>query len=644
MLYFWVIREEAGRPIDAHRFFADTEDLASIGPSPESEDPFVARITARPADVSIQSMNVDEALTLLCGAAGLHYQIAVRATVPSLNVGAVGSLHFLRVWARKERAADFIPTGNDSRVMGSPVVHDLPRERPFSVDPSSATFSPAATARANAAQESTLTFDRRAVSAVRVFGGYDEIEVSLLLRPGWLPDNEYLDNVADVDEAYAYWRGQFDPEYTDHSKMARSVFHSAHPGHAPYSGHFRRWMFPDEISNDDAELLARTIGPYTVERYYTHQTVGGQPIGPLQWCSGVWGGGLLPSHVRHWVPRRRQILETIARRNPGSTDRGPVVRIHFGLGSVTEREGLTVNVAEVAYTLDDVAYTLSATTYECPPSATSYVYADGTQVVKSQETNWPSAPHYRLAVVQTDEDSITALSTYDRLAAPPSPHDPGWVEYTGQVQFDRDRIGIRFMDTNLFNPVGFRESDIDAYGTSTTGLAITAYLHGHFWVQLTCTIRGDARMRTDAEGAVNDVVNATGERRRWQVRDTGFDGFQSRSTSGASAGNSYLATLDHAATDEAQFRNRADWEALANYAIRRSKELGGVTVAGEFTAFFITHKYRPGDAISGCDGLGLAFDRYPQVERVTHTNGPGGQRTKMTLTDPRHSPDAGAVG
>jgi hypothetical protein len=642
LLYLWVL--DAGHPINVFQFLADTAELVTLSPVPNHADPFIARITAEIDDVSIQSMNVDEALTVLLDAAGLHWQIAIKTGIPSTRRGTPTATHYLRVWAARETPAELDVT----RYMGVPELHDVPRESPFTVDPGGS-VTPIEIARANAAHQAAITYDPRDTSVVRILGGYDEVEVSLMMRPGW-PPHAQLDDVAEEDRITAreFWEDEFNPVMEFGGRIPRSVYHTSHPQHAANAKVFRFWMFPDDLTEVEAVALGRTTGAFTARRYRVRRA----EDATLQYVDPVWGGDLTSVRTQDWIPRRRPFHETIARKNVATTDQSPIVRVHFGMSSVRKGTGLFVSVAEVSYTLGTTSYTLSAVDeFELPDDSTVRLYADGSATPQTSTTAWPAnespANHYRLALVTTSGGEVTLIVPWDRTTDVPNPDDPGWVEYGGQAVIDEDRAGVWLLDANMWNDPAFREITDDEWGRSDRGLAITDYINGHFWVQVTAVIRGDQRIwresSTTASG-YDGPPRATGTRETFRLDDLGFDKFQRRLTSGGNAGNSYLAGLSHAATDETEYRNRNDEDELSYLAAKRVKQGAGSVVAGDLEIFFITKRYRPGDSFTGCSGLGLIFQRLPMIERVTFTSvAQSGQRTKLLLTDTRDSPEAGAV-
>lgn len=586
LVYFWIC--QAGVEVSAFELLRDTAAYVNAAPSADAPDPFVARMRNYVNDVAIRSVNVDEALALVCSAAGLHYEIALRSTT-GIRPWQVTTEHYLRIWATLEKPEHETASAPE-RYMGVPEVHDVPRDTPFT-DYAAAT--PAQIAEANAAHQSQLSIDVRDVSAPRFLGGCEEWEVSLLLRPGWTP-REYLDNIQTEydeegqpvgtlsDEAYeeaieaakAWWTEQFGERYEDDGRIAKSIFDGQHKNHATVASVFRKWIFPDS-GEARAPTYGRDDGPFDAQKYSPYINDDENPRRPW-WSDWTWGGGIprgqeLTPGCGRWVPRRRPLRETIGRRNLALTDRSPIVRIHFGVRDTSGELSMT-----------------------------------------------------------TDEHSGRLIYT------PPEPNDDGWVPFTGQVEILDDQAGIRFVEDNIYNATPFREWPDDGWRR----LAIFAYIEGHFWVQLTGTVRGDRRM----EEARVSGSGATGSRIVHDIRDLGMDRFQYRRRRGPGAGNSYLwapyESADYAAADSSAYEDRDDRGKLYAHSKRRAEFLGGATVAGNLELFYRTDDFSPGDSFRGCQGLGIEFAKFPAIERVRHTFG-AGQRTTLILSDLRHNPEAG---
>lgn len=317
----------AGDVVSVARFFSDTEQFKDATPA-DSTDPFEARITQRVAAVSVQALNFEDAMVMLCDAAGLHFEIALIPGKPTNRPGGLNGRYSLRIWARADDGlAVEAQAARDKTLMIVPAEHDIPRAAPF--------FDWGQTPmverlRQSAAQQATITIDPRDRGLTEFLAGFEEVEVSLLLRPGWEPQPQ-LDNLAS-DQAreagHKFWEDEF-PSADSQYKLGRlpsSVYHAMHPDHHTVADVFRLWIFPDD-SEIDAGGLARDDDPWTEGKYQTHDPESGK----LWWNDELWGGGLASVRTQDWVPRRRPIRETVGRRDRSTTDRSPIVRIHFGM-------------------------------------------------------------------------------------------------------------------------------------------------------------------------------------------------------------------------------------------------------------------------------------------------------------------------
>lgn len=233
---------------------------------------------------------------------------------------------------------------------------------------------------------------------------------------------------------------------------------------------------------------------------------------------------------------------------------------------------------------------------------------------------------------------------------PPAVNDTGWTEFVGDVRILEDRAAIRINEGNMFNGYGFRENpeDIlgggDPDGPEHAGLAIANYIRGLFWVQCTCTVRGDRRLSTGTSFGGSSFT-----RQRVRVIDTGLDRFRlryRRQSFSPQAGNSFLqwspvVSTEPADEDIPEFEDRDDSQALSDLASRERRRIVHDTVAGDLEIIYLDTTFLPGDGISGVDGLGIRFNAYTHVARVAHVNDQGGQRTRLILSDLRTAPELG---
>jgi len=325
VLYLYVLN--AGAPVDVVPFLADTDQFVGE-PHLPSSDPFVAAITRRcDDDVSVQSVNVDEAVALLTQSARLAYGLPLTGATQSR--GGFAASYTLTVFGHLDNADAEV---DDFRRQRQPVRHDLPRDPPFS---DFSNLTDRQVAERNACDAARLEVDQRTIARPVFVGGAKEYEGTFLLRPGWEP-HEHLDDVggeeqadSSVTTAINYWKEQFEPEYDSSEKRSpRSIYHTEHPDHASVADVFRLWLFPDspEIDHD---ALKRNWGPFTEEKYevFWQDDEGNKRL----WYSHpIWGPGLPYSITQSWVPRRRPFLDTIGRSSTATTNRSPIVRAHFG--------------------------------------------------------------------------------------------------------------------------------------------------------------------------------------------------------------------------------------------------------------------------------------------------------------------------
>lgn len=421
--YHYILR--GGAPIDVSDFIADTDELVGEAPQPHASDPFIRKITAICDDnVSIQSMNVDEALLTLCSRAGLHYQI--ETATEETSRGGFTVTYKLRVFASLEREEDAF---SSDRLMRMPKRGDLPRGRPFS-DYSAATAQEIA--EANKVSQAHVTIDRRVITRPKFIAGYEEIEATFLMRPGWKPDNERLDNMttdAEITAALTLWQDDFaDVAYEMESGAPKSRYHAAHPQHHEVADVFRLWFFPDglfdlwEFADEPDPSTDRIAWWFWSRAKYSPYITPDEP-GPNGQYGGLWygasfafgGAEIDPGLTVQWLPRRRPFGETIGRANAATTDTAPKVRIHFGTAGVH---------------------------------------------------------------------------------TPPPANDPKWIEFAGHVQIDTERAAIRFVEDNPYDSAPFHkagnryETAIKAYLERRFWVSVTATVRSDR--RLTCmpTARG----------------------------------------------------------------------------------------------------------------------------------------------------------
>ncbi len=404
----------------------DTEVVVDVEPAPSSPDPFIRRITAKAAELSVAGVNLDEALALLASAAGLHYEIVVRniATGDAIEVE-----HYLRFFAIISTEEDAAP--DPFRLMSVPKVHDIPREAPFT---DMTGRRPVDILASNRMIQSSITYDRRAINAPIILAGRKWYEVTLLLRPGWLPsqaagrlDNLFTESSTPAEQqaartaALAFWENQFPPNEHEHesgTRLPHSIYHGLHPQHPSVFDIGRLWIFPDSarymISIENGVFTsAYARAGWPAELY--------SPYDPSNPAVAIYvrpdiGAGL--ADAAQWVPRARPFRNTIGR--AGSTsDPAPIVKILF--------EGF--------YWGGEFSYV---------PERWQNIFSH-----------------------------------------------PNWVEVSGGVHIDEDRAAIRFTDANLWRALPFVTDPEDNDSVSM----LEAYINGFFMVAVTCTIPGDERLK-----------------------------------------------------------------------------------------------------------------------------------------------------
>lgn len=314
LVFMYVLR--MGLAVSVADFMSDTAELSGLSPCPDSADPLVRRLTSRIDDISVASVNVEEAVCQLTEAAGVHYLIETR------NVGdrrEVEVEHRLRVFAALNTRQDQHGAGGTQ--MGIPKVLDIPREAPFTPAGGRSDYAIALSTRAT---QVSLTHDRRAINVPIILGGRRWYEVTLLLRPGWLP-HENLDNLDDEVNRLAaihWWEMQF--ELRDEGDL--SIYHGKHPDHWEVNDVGRLWIFPD----DHRYMTDRETSPYARSNWpdELYSPYDPNDVDRLVLCDPNIGGNI--EDAANWVPRRRPLGNTIARVR-ASGDQEPVVRVNFSV-------------------------------------------------------------------------------------------------------------------------------------------------------------------------------------------------------------------------------------------------------------------------------------------------------------------------
>ena len=346
VVWHYVVQAGAGetRAVNAAAFLLDTDQFVNLETTAEdSGDPFIRKMAARIKNVSIQAMNAEQAIGAICAAVGLHFHLDLRAD------GAQEPQFHLRVFAALETESHE-QNSPQSRNMGIPRTLDIPRDAPFA-DHSGLT--PADIAGRNEARQAQLVLDDRAVNAPAFLGGAKEFQVTLLLRPGWLPHSPYVDNVvpplaedeeprtpeqikAFFETTLGKWEAAFGyddagNEFRPDLRQPNSIYHAKDPLFYTVADVWRLWIFPDDESYMEADLITSPYkrqapwnksllwSPYNEAWEYL---VYGEPYQLL-------GGSVSLDEVRGWSPHRRPFLPTIGRINLATSSRDPIVWLNF---------------------------------------------------------------------------------------------------------------------------------------------------------------------------------------------------------------------------------------------------------------------------------------------------------------------------
>jgi hypothetical protein len=341
LAFFGVLRPDYPAPqtlnhkVNVRDFLRDTAALVDLAYNPEQSDKLARLLSAPLPETQVGSCNLEEAVQLVCKQAGIHYEIPIRNTA---SAGAILE-HYLRVYASLNDALEAEEGRSPDLFTINPRVFDVPREAPFT---SLSGRSDAAVAVANRAQRATLTADLRGINAPIVLGGRKLYEVTLLLRPGWIPLFEYqLDNLSTQplrDAALTAWEERLEDPFEGENGVPDSVYHARHPEHYTVADAGRLWIFPDDETyyaavSGGAFLYARLGWPKEMYSPFFERS----PSRPNVLVSSYLGGGILDEQgindASNWVARRRLFLDTIARIG-GTEARPAIVRLNYNAVSV----------------------------------------------------------------------------------------------------------------------------------------------------------------------------------------------------------------------------------------------------------------------------------------------------------------------
>ena len=328
VVWHYVVQAGVGevRAMNALDFLRDTDRFVGMEPAEDSQDPFMRKMTARLNNVSIQAMNAEQAIGAICAAVGLHFHLEMRAD------GSQNPQFYLRVFAALEKEGHESPNPPEARRMGFPRILDIPRDAPFA---NYSGLTPADIGGRNEARQAQLVLDDRAVNAPVFLGGAKEFQVTLLLRPGWLPHIN-VDNVVTTPPAdpIGFWEGAFGyddtvDEFTVDIDRFNSVYHAKHPNFRTVADVWRLWVFPDDESYMNADLAT---SPYTRQSPWDNPLLWSpydSSFDHLVYAEGDLGGSAPIDEVRLWSPHRRPFLPTIGRINLATSSRDPIVWLNF---------------------------------------------------------------------------------------------------------------------------------------------------------------------------------------------------------------------------------------------------------------------------------------------------------------------------
>lgn len=184
-------------PISGVEFMADSDSISGEANIGINDDPLLYRLNRRVIDQSVESLSMDEAIAALVLRAGLHYHY---------RINPADGTYILRVYATVGDAAeDAASDPSGTSVMGRPVVRDIEREEPFSIDLEGADPPTIPeVAERNRHQNVSIINDYRGINDTFRRGGVEEYQIGVILRPGWFPIFE-LDDPTDVADSEAFW-------------------------------------------------------------------------------------------------------------------------------------------------------------------------------------------------------------------------------------------------------------------------------------------------------------------------------------------------------------------------------------------------------------------------------------------------------
>jgi len=434
-------------------------------------------------------------------------------------------------------------------------------------------LTPADIAHRNEARSAQLAYDERIVNAPIFVAGPKDFECALLLRPGWKP-KAFLDDIGSDAAAQ---------EAAEHWED----------------------QFGTDIEARDEDT--------------------GDPVSVHHAKHPLFGEADNADVGRLWIfPDDLSYLSADARSSPYARTRGPWADA-----------ALFAPYLNWSPTWTDLAQLIYA-----HPTLGGNVPAEETSEWAVRRRPFGDTVGRRLLSIG-DRKPIVWLN-FHATAAETALTDPNWLAYSGQVKFDETRAALWLNEDNLRMSKALR---LDAHDAETN--ALNAYVGidfetgtfsaPHFFVAITCTVRGDRRLRYHAPS-----VGSTLLRRRSKVIDLGAEQFMVRKKLAGQI-NAQLSTVMRPDEEDPRYWERDDATALARYADAETTRMVRSAVAGTFEAPYLKTDVRLGDSFDGVPGIGLSFPRYPQVHAIEWVKDPkAGFRTVYHLTDLRHSPEVGS--
>jgi hypothetical protein len=205
---------------------------------------------------------------------------------------------------------------------------------------------------------------------------------------------------------------------------------------------------------------------------------------------------------------------------------------------------------------------------------------------------------------------------------------PGWVQYHGSVDVDKKRAAIWISEDNLWDSAALRQDPHEEEPNM-----ITAYLHNSFAVAITATVVGDQRLWRNCSPSGSTLT-----RQRTAIVDLGYERFRFRNRIERDGFRLYEPD------PEPEFNSTYDVvEDFNRFADAAAQQLASDATAGSWTAPYIKTDVRLGDSFSGCEGMGINFQSFPEVVAIEYVKDPkAGYQTIYHLTDLRHAPDVGS--